>query len=129
MEFAFNSLKLFRQKYGYTQEQIAEKLGVSRQAVAKWERGDSLPDIENVIALADLYDVSVDSLVRQIAQRFPATEGKKHLFGITKVGENGEITLPEKAREVFGIKAGDSVLLLGDEEKGLAMLKVPEING
>lgn len=129
MEFAFNSLRLFRQKYGYTQEQIAEKLGVSRQAVAKWERGDSLPDIENVIALADLYDVSVDSLVRQIAQRFPATEGKKHLFGITKVGENGEITLPEKAREVFGIKAGDSVLLLGDEEKGLAMLKVPELNG
>ena len=129
MEFAFNSLKIFRQKYGYTQEQIAEKLGVSRQAVAKWERGDSLPDIVNVIALADLYEVSVDSLVRQIAQRFPATEGKKHLFGIMKVGENGEIMLPEKARNVFGIKAGDTILLLGDEEKGLALVKVPEING
>ncbi len=129
MEFAFNSLKLFRQKYGYTQEQIAEKLGVSRQAVAKWERGDSLPDIENVIALADLYEVSVDSLVRKIAEKLPATEGHKHLFGITRVGDNGEIMLPEKAREIFGIKTGDSLLLLGDEEKGLALVKVPEING
>lgn len=35
----FNNLKLFRKKYGYTQEQIAERIGVSRQAVAKWENG------------------------------------------------------------------------------------------
>ncbi len=129
MEFAFSSLKIYRQRYGYTQEQIAEKLGVSRQAVAKWERGDSLPSIENVIALADLYEVSVDSLVRKIAEKLPVSEGQKHIFGVTKVGKNGEIILPEKAREVFAIKTGDSLLMLGDEEKGIALLKVPEING
>ena len=67
MAFDYNNLKLYRKKCGFTQEQIAEMLGVSRQAVAKWERGETLPDIENVIALADLYEVSVDSLVRNLA--------------------------------------------------------------
>ena len=47
-----------------TQEEVAERIGVSRQAVAKWENGDSLPDIINCEALADLYDVSLNDLVR-----------------------------------------------------------------
>ena len=129
MGFVYNNLKLFRQKNGYTQEQIAEKLGVSRQAVAKWESGASLPNIENMIALADLYDMSVDALARNLTTTVPPQpkEGK-HLFGFTKMNENGEITLPEKAREVFGIKPGDSLLLLGDEDKGLALVKIPEIS-
>ena len=129
MGFAYNNLKLFRQKNGYTQEQIAEKLGVSRQAVAKWESGASLPNIENMIALADLYDMSVDALARNLTTTVPPQpkEGK-HLFGFTKMNENGEVALPEKAREVFGLKAGDSLLLLGDEDKGLALVKIPEIN-
>ena len=129
MGFVYNNLKLFRQKNGYTQEQIAEKLGVSRQAVAKWESGASLPNIENMIALADLYDMSVDALARNLTTTVPPQpkEGK-HLFGFTKMNENGEVALPEKAREVFGLKAGDSLLLLGDEDKGLALVKIPEIN-
>ena len=129
MGFAYNNLKLFRQKNGYTQEQIAEKLSVSRQAVAKWESGSSLPNIENMIALADLYDMSVDALARNLKTTAPpAPESGKHLFGFTKMNENGEVALPEKAREVFGLKPGDSLLLLGDEDKGLALVKIPEIS-
>lgn len=129
MGFAYNNLKLFRQKNGFTQEQIAEKLNISRQAVAKWESGASLPNIENMIALADLYEMSVDALARNLTTTaLPASDSGKHLFGFTKMNENGEITLPEKAREVFGIKPGDSLLLLGDEDKGLALVKIPEIN-
>ena len=129
MGFAYNNLRLFRQKNGYTQEQIAEKLGVSRQAVAKWESGASVPNIDNMIALADLYDMSVDTLARNLTTTVPPQldEGK-HLFGFTKMNENGEVALPEKAREVFGLKPGDSLLLLGDEDKGLALVKSPEIN-
>lgn len=126
MEFAFNNLKFFRQKYGFTQEQIAEKLNVSRQAVAKWESGASLPTIDNVIALADLYEVSVDVISRNIAEGSPAQEGGKYIFGISTVGENGEITLPKKAREVFDIEVGDSVLILGDEDKGMALVKMTD---
>lgn len=123
----FNNLKLFRKKNGFTQEQVAEKLGVSRQAVAKWERGDTLPDIENVVALADIYGVTVDSLVRNMASLPDDSAAKKHIFGITSVNDKGQITLPKKCREVFDIKSGDTLLLLGDEDRGIALVKVSEI--
>lgn len=123
----FNNLKLFRKRNGYTQEQIAERLGVSRQAVAKWERGESLPDIENVIALADIYEVTVDSLVRNMAYTSDKGDEKKHMFGVVKVNDKGQITLPKKCREIFDINTGDTVLLLGDEDKGIALVKISEI--
>ena len=53
-----------RRAHGYSQESLAAQLGLSRQAVSRWERGESLPDTENLIALADLYGVSLDELVR-----------------------------------------------------------------
>lgn len=124
----YNNLKLFRKQHGYTQEQIAEKLGVSRQAVAKWERGECLPDIENVIALADLYEITIDALVRNITD-FDKTEqcDKKHMFGVCRVNDKGQITLPKKCREVFEISPGNTVLLLGDEDKGIAVVKISGI--
>lgn len=123
----FNNLKMFRKQNGFTQEQVAEKLGVSRQAVAKWERGESVPDIENVIALADMYEVTVDSLVRNMTALPDKRTDKKHMFGITRVNDKGQITLPKKCREVFNIKPGDAILLLGDEDRGIAIVKVSEI--
>ncbi len=123
----FNNLKLFRKQNGFTQEQIAEKLGVSRQAVAKWERGESVPDIENVVALADIYEVTIDSLVRNMVSLPDSHSDKKHMFGITRVNDKGQITLPKRCREVFGIKPGDAILLLGDEDRGIAIVKVSEI--
>ncbi len=126
MAIDFNNLKIYRKQNGYTQEQIAEKLGVSRQAVAKWERGESLPDIENVIALADLYEVSVDFLVRNM-NNTPTDAEKKHMFGFSKINDKGQITLPKKCREVFGLSAGDALLILGDEDKGIALVKLKEM--
>ena len=122
----FNNLKFFRKKNGYTQEQIAEKIGVSRQAVAKWERGEALPDIENVIALAGVYGVTVDSLVRNAATYDLEESEKKHMFGIVRVNDKGQITLPKQCREVFGIEPQDTLLVLGDEDKGIALVKVTE---
>ena len=52
-----------RREAGYSQENLAEKLGVSRQAVSKWERSESSPDTDNLIALAQLYGVSLDELL------------------------------------------------------------------
>lgn len=123
----YNNLKLFRKRNGYTQEQVAERLGVSRQAVAKWERGESLPDIENVIALADMYEITVDSLVRNMAYADDDRDERKHMFGVVRVNDKGQITLPKKCREIFDINTGDTVLLLGDEDKGIALVKISEI--
>ena len=57
-----------RRAQGYSQESLAAALGLTRQAVSRWERGESLPDTENLIALADLYGVTLDELVRPQAQ-------------------------------------------------------------
>ena len=57
-------LQLLRKNKGLTQEETAEKLNVSRQAVAKWESGQAYPDIANLIRISDLLNVSVDYLVR-----------------------------------------------------------------
>ncbi|WP_334293870.1 AbrB/MazE/SpoVT family DNA-binding domain-containing protein [Romboutsia maritimum] len=46
----------------------------------------------------------------------------KHFFGAVVVGERGQIVIPKEARELFNIKAGDKLLILGDEEKGIAIV-------
>lgn len=47
----------------------------------------------------------------------------KHIFGIVKVGERGQINIPKEARDVFDINPGDRLLILGDEKKGIAIVK------
>jgi AbrB family looped-hinge helix DNA binding protein len=47
----------------------------------------------------------------------------KYFFGTVKLGERGQIVIPKEAREVFDIKPGDNLLLVGDEEKGIAIVK------
>ena len=59
-----NRLAKLRKEKGYSQEELAEKLGLSRQAVSKWERAESSPDTDNLICLAKLYNVSLDELLR-----------------------------------------------------------------
>ena len=57
-------LQLIRKNKGLTQEELAEKLDISRQAVAKWESGQAYPDISNLIQISNLFNVTVDYLVR-----------------------------------------------------------------
>ncbi len=57
-------IQLIRKEKGLSQEDLAEKLGVSRQAVAKWEAGLSYPDVDNLITLSNLFRISIDSLLK-----------------------------------------------------------------
>ncbi len=59
-----NRLVNLRKENGLSQEQLAEKIGVSRQAVSKWERSEASPDTDNIILLARLYNISLDELLR-----------------------------------------------------------------
>ena len=124
MAITFNNLRIYRLKEGLTQEDIAEKIGVSRQSVAKWERGESLPDIESCIALSELFGITVDVLVRNMRETPKGADDGKHAFGICRINEKGQITLPAECRRIFGLKAGDSLLVLGDEEKGIALVNL-----
>ena len=117
-----NNLTSLRKLKHLSQEKVAEQIGVSRQAVAKWETGESIPDILHCDALAALYDVSLDDLVHFDPQKegvFMPPKGK-HLFGTAQVGERGQIVIPKKARDMFGLKQGDTLIVLGDSNPGTA---------
>ena len=58
-----NRLQKLRKEKGYSQEQLADELGISRQAVSKWERAEASPDTDNLICLAKLYGISLDELL------------------------------------------------------------------
>lgn len=62
MEMAERLQKL-RRKAGYSQEQTAELLGISRQAVSKWESGQGKPDLDNLIRLTEIYNTSADYIL------------------------------------------------------------------
>ena len=122
------NLMVLRQLHQLSQEEVAGRIGVSRQAVAKWETGQSVPDILNCDALAKLYDVELDDLLHydqeQTGKSIPPRG--KHLFGTVRVGEPGQMVLPKQAREGVGIKPGDRRVGVGDENPehpGIALMK------
>ena len=108
-----------------TQEELAARLGVSRQTVAKWEAAESMPDLVNAQALAALFGVTLDNLVThsEEAAGFPVPSRGKHIFGIVRMGERGQIVIPKKARDIFELHAGSELLVLGDEAQGIALQK------
>ena len=115
-----------RKLHNLTQEDVAEKVGVSRQAVAKWESGETMPDLEKSRLLAETFGVSLDDLANFEPDKnlnVSVPPKGKHLFGVVTIGEKGQIVIPAKARKIFDLKAGDQLVVLGDETQGLALMK------
>lgn len=109
-----------------TQEDVADKVGVSRQAIAKWESGETVPDLEKCRLLAELFGVTLDDLANfEPEENFGigVPPKGKHMFGLVTVGDKGQIVIPAKARKLFEISAGDQLVIVGDEGQGLAILK------
>lgn len=121
------NIKYLRNKLKLSQEELAEKIGVSRQSVAKWESGESLPDIQKCADMAMLFEVSLDALVMtpiDESVEFGEEPAKgRYVFGMVKVGERGQVVIPKHARKVYDIKAGDKLLVLGDN-RGMAFAKI-----
>lgn len=111
-----------RRASGLSQEKVAEAVGVTRQAVAKWELGETTPDVLHCDALAALYQVSLDDLLHfdQKGTCVSVPPRGKHVFGVVQVGERGQIVIPKRAREVFQLKRGDALVVLGDTNPGTA---------
>ncbi len=59
-------IQYLRKQKGYSQEELADKVGVSRQAVSKWESEQSTPDLEKVIAMSELFEVTTDYILKGI---------------------------------------------------------------
>lgn len=120
------NLIALRKMHNISQEELAEKVGVSRQTLSKYETGESIPDIEKTKTIADAFGVSLDDLVN-----YNPEENKglgippkgKHMFGVVKVGDKGQIVIPARARKIFDIQPGDNLIVLGDEGQGIAIIK------
>lgn len=120
-----DNLVMLRKLNGLSQGQVAERIGVSRQAYAKWENGLTTPDIEKASQLAKVYGISIDDLMEcskdDSASIIPPAPPGKNIWGTVTIGERGQIVIPKAAREKFGFKSGDRLVVVSDEV-GIALL-------
>lgn len=120
-----DNLVTLRNLHGFSQEQIAEKINISRQAYAKWENGATVPDIEKCIMLSDVYGITVDSLIKnecddKLSATFSAPKGK-NIWGSVTIGERGQIVIPKEARKKFNLVGGSRLIVLSDDD-GIALV-------
>jgi len=118
------NLQKLRKQKNLTQEALAETVGVARQTIAKWEAGESTPDLEISGRLASALGVTLDDLVNAPEDELDSRPGMrgKHMFGVVTVGDKGQIVIPVRARRVFNIHPGDQLMVLGDENSGIALV-------
>lgn len=116
------NLLFLRKRANLSQEALAEKLDVSRQTLAKWENGESVPDVIHCDRMAELFDISLDDLLHTELDETGLPPRGRFVFGTVTVGEKGQIVIPVKARRIFHIQPGDSLMVLGDINQGLALV-------
>ena len=120
------NLVVLRNINGYSQEELAEKIGISRQAYAKWENGNTVPDIKKCMRLAEVYGVTLDSLVKTekpdgVEVTLPPAPKGKTIWGTVTISDRGQIVIPKAAREKFGLTGGER-LIVGGDEVGIALI-------
>lgn len=117
---------MLRNIHGFSQEEIAEKIGISRQAYAKWENGATVPDIEKCMRLAEVYGVTIDSLVKTTTldgkSVLPPPPTGKNINGSVTINERGQLVIPKEVREKFGLTDGQRLIVLTDDKEGIALI-------
>ena len=96
-------LVALRRARGWSQEELAVRLGVSRQAVSKWERAEASPDTDNLIALARLYGVSLDQLLLEVPTEGESAQARedREVFAAAEAWEAGEERLRKQRKKVW----------------------------
>lgn len=119
------NLVMLRNIHGYSQEEIASRIGISRQAYAKWENGSTVPDIEKCSLLAQVYGTTIDNLIRTETEDnlgvIPPAPIGKNIWGTVTVNDRGQIVIPKDARDKFGLSTGSRLIVLSDET-GIALV-------
>lgn len=120
------NLIMLRNIHGFSQEEIAEKVSISRQAYAKWESGATVPDIEKCKRLADIYGVTIDSLIATTTidgkEVIPPPPQGKNIWGSVVINDRGQVIIPKAARDKFGLTGGQRLIVLSDEKEGIALI-------
>lgn len=103
-------LQELRKKNSDSQEQLAEKLGVSRQAVSKWESGQGSPDLNNIIKISEVYQVSIDYIVKGVSNQQISTDQ----VSIEQICDKPPKRLDSSVKKAFiGIMVFAGVALVG----------------
>ena len=121
-----DNLIMLRNVYGFSQEELAEKIGISRQAYAKWETGATIPDIEKCMKLAEIYNTTIDSLIKTTTADggetlLPPPKGK-NIWGSVVINDRGQLVIPKAVRDMFGLTGGQRLIVLTDEAEGIALV-------
>lgn len=119
-----NKLYELRKKNGLSQEALAEKLGISRQSISKWERAESSPDTDNLISLAKLYNISLDELLLNDAKEIKDeqmqensesknanTKNDTHESETDQNTDSGEI--PDVGHKFVNVNDGENIVHVG----------------
>lgn len=121
-----DNLLMLRNIHGLSQEAIAEKIGISRQAYAKWESGATVPDVEKCARLAQVYGTTVDGLLKteemDDGRVLPPAPKGKNMWGAVTMNERGQIVIPKAARDHFGLHAGQRLVLMSEDGAGFALV-------
>ena len=113
-------ITLLRKKNGWSQEELAQELGVSRQAISKWESAQSTPDLNRILALAKIFDVSTDILLKDDAELETAplyVEGSDH----TGAGYGFAVAEPKPLRNVSMEEANEFLKLKAESAGRIAV--------
>ena len=121
-----DNLIMLRNIHGFSQEMLAEKIGISRQAYAKWESGATILDIEKCKRLADVYGITIDSLLKSETidgkTAIPPAPKGKNIWGSITINERGQLVIPKAVRDIFGLTGGQRLIVLSDDQEGIALV-------
>ena len=108
MELA-NNLKYYREKAGFTQEQVANELRITRQSISRWENGKSYPDLDNLVLISELYQVSIDHLIKENEELFKRIEQNAQEIQDKK---QKLVEIEHEVSQIVGKEKDESLLLL-----------------
>lgn len=114
---------LLRKKNEWSQEELAEQLGISRQSVSKWESGASIPDLDKIVRMSKLFDVSTDYLLKDSLEEEQPSE-TENSDGVIRMIDVEEANIFLKESRAFAGKIANAVFLFILSPTVLLLLRV-----
>lgn len=122
-------LRRLRKEKGFSQEELGDRIGISRQAVSKWESGQSYPDTNNLIMLSELYGISLDILLKGNQEKVEeVAKGINRRFHYEYKSKRKFLGIPLVHINIgLGIYAAKGIIAIGNISKGLISLGIVSI--
>ena len=101
-----DNLVMLRKLHGYSQEELSEKIGISRQAYAKWESGATIPDVEKCSLLAEVYGTTIDSLIKTTTVDVKASVSFRNITSVNREGSSASSRMSMISADCWSLLPG-----------------------